>query len=89
MKIKSIIEMDNGMKYCLPADLEEVDYDINNSEGMIFVNVICVETEHQTIWDLKGISDNKQCYTEKAIFINTLHIVSIIPVYTDLDGDNE
>lgn len=89
MKIRSIIEMDNGMKYCLPTDLKEVNYDINNSEGMISVNVICVETEHQTIWGLKGISDNKQCYTEESILINPLHIVSIIPAYTDLDEDNE
>lgn len=89
MRIRSIIEMDNGMKYCLPTDLEEVNYDINNSEGMISVIVICVETEHQTIWNLKGILDNKQYYTQESILINPLHIVSIIPAYTDLDEDNE
>lgn len=89
MKIRSIIEMDNGVKYCLPTDLEEVNYDINNSEGMIPVNAICVETEHQTIWNLKGILDNKQYYTQESILINPLHIVSIIPAYTDLDEDNE
>lgn len=89
MRIRSIIEMDNGMKYCLPIALEEVNYDINNSEGMIPVNAICVETEHQTIWNLKGILDNKQYYTQESILINPLHIVSIIPAYTDLDEDNE
>lgn len=89
MRIRSIIEMDNGMKYCLPIDLEEVDYKINNNEGMIPVNAICVETEYQTIWNLKGILDNKQYYTEESILINPLHIVSIIPAYTDLDEDNE
>lgn len=89
MRIRSIIEMDNGMKYCLPIDLEEVDYKINNSSGMTPVNAICVETEYQTIWNLKGILDNKQYYTEESILINPLHIVSIIPAYTDLDEDNE
>lgn len=89
MKIRSIIEMDNGMKYCLPIDLEEVNYDINNNEGMTPINVICVETEHQTIWNLKGILDNKQYYTQESILINPLHIVSIIPAYTDLDEDNK
>lgn len=89
MKIRSIIEMDNGMKYCLPTDLEEVNYDINNSEGMIPVDAICVEMEHQTIWNSKGILDNKQYYTQESILINPLHIVSIIPAYTDLDEDNE
>ncbi len=89
MKIKSIIEMDNGVKYCLPVDLAEVAYKISNSEGMAHVDAICVEMEHQTLWGLKGISDNKQCYTEESILINPLHIVSIIPAYTDLDEDNE
>lgn len=89
MKIRSIIEMDNGMKYCLPTDLEEVTHEIENSSGMVLVIVICTEMGHRTIWSLKGILDNKQCYTEEAILINPIHIVSIIPTYTDLDEDNE
>lgn len=89
MRIRSIIEMDNGVKYCLPTDLEEVIYNIENSSGMVPVDAICAATEYQTIWNLKGISDNKQCYTEKAILINPLRIVSIIPAYIDLDEDNE
>lgn len=48
-----------------------------------------IKMVHQTIWSLKGIFDNKQCYTEEAILINPIHIVSIIPTYTDLDEDNE
>lgn len=89
MKIRSIIVMDNGVKYCLPVDLAEIAYKISNSEGMVHVDAICVEMEHQTLWGLKGIVDNQQYYTQNSILINPLHIVSVIPKYTDLEKDNE
>lgn len=89
MRIRSIIEMDNGMKYCLSTDLEKITHEIENSSGMVLVIVIRTEIGHQTIWSLKGILDNKQCYIEETILINPIHIVSIIPTYIDLDEDNE
>lgn len=89
MRIRSIIEMDNGVKYCLPLDLAEVAYKISNSEGMVQVDAICVKMGHQTFWNLKGIVDNHKYYIQESILINPLHIISIIPKCTDLDEDNE
>lgn len=87
MRIRSIIVMDNGVKYCLPADLEEVTYNIENSSGMVPVDAICAQTEYQNFWSLEGIVNNQKYYTKESILVNPLHIISIIPDCIDLEGE--
>lgn len=87
MKIKSIIGMDSGMRYCLPVDLEEVYYKIKNRKGMIRVDAIHVKTEYLNLWDFKDIVDNKRYYTKESILINPIHIISVIPECIDLGED--
>lgn len=87
MRIRSIVEMDNGMKYCLPLDLAEVAYKISNSEGMVHVDAIHVKTKLLNCWDLESVVDNQNFYTKESILINPLHVISVIPVCIDLNED--
>lgn len=87
MRIRSIIEMDNGMKYCLPTDLKEVYYKINNGEETVRVDAMHVKTKYLNCWDLESIVDNQNFYTKESILINPLHVISVIPVCIDLDED--
>ena len=87
MRIRSIVEMDNGMKYCLPLDLAEVAYKISNSEGIVHVDAIHVKTKLLNCWDLESVVDNQNFYTKESILINPLHVISVIPVCIDLDED--
>ncbi len=89
MKIKSIIEVDNGVKYCALRDIEHVFYEIKNDEKIIHIEVACAVNDDYTSWSLHNVLQRKNdCpIVSKNILVNPIHIVSIRPTNIDLNDD--
>ncbi len=92
MKIKSIVEMDNGVKYCASSSIEDTAYKIKLAQQTIYLQVVCLVTDDNNIWNYKNILQTKESgfITTKPVILNVDHIVSIRPTNIDLtEGVND
>lgn len=92
MKIKSIIEMDNGVKYCASSSVEDTACEIKLNQHFIYLQVVCLVTDDNNIWNYKNILQTKESgfITTKSVILNVDHIVSIRPANIDLtEGVND
>lgn len=89
MKIRSIIETDNGVKYCTSSSMEETSYEIKSAQSFIYLRVVCLVTDKDNIWNFKNILRMRDSgsITIKPVELNVNHIVSIRPTDIDLDED--
>lgn len=94
MKIRSIIEMDNGAEYGVPANAVDVIYATADNRlfnvNFFSIEVACVITDHN-IWDFNNVMTMKDYGSigSEKIALNVNHIVAIKPTDIDLDEDNE
>ena len=91
MRIRSIIEMDNGVKYCASSSVEDTACEIKLNQHFIYLQVVCLVINENNIWNFKNIlrMRNSGSITIKPIELNIDHIVSIRPTDIDLEETNE
>ena len=91
MRIKSIIEMDNGVKYCASSSAEDTACEIKLNQHFICLQVVCLVTNENNIWNFENIlrMRNSGSITIKPIELNIDHIVSMRSTDIDLKEDNE
>lgn len=91
MKIRSIIEMDNGVKYCASSSVEDTAHKIELTQQIIYLQVVCSVTDDINIWNYKNILQTKESgfITVKPVELNVNHIVSIRPTDIDLEESNK
>ncbi len=80
MKIKSIVEMDNGVKYCASSSIEDTAYEIKLAQQTIYLQVVCLVIDDNNILQTK----ESGFITTKPVILNVDHIVSIRPTNIDL-----